>query len=66
MECISKITDNDVDICRSILKLDNIPDRYYTKRIIANVFTKGYRLDNIEGLTIIALYNYLKDKYIIK
>lgn len=63
MKKLNEITNDDVDFCRGILELTAIPDLNYTKRIIARIFTKGWKLEHIEGLKIIKIYNYLKDKY---
>ena len=63
MKPLNEISDQDTYKCQDILNLNNIPDLKYTKRIIANIFTKGHKLDNISGEQIIKVYNLLKDKY---
>jgi len=63
MKKLNEITNEDTIFCQQVLNLNDIPDLNYTKRIIANIFTKGVRLTNIKGMDIIKIYNHLKDKY---
>ena len=65
MKPLNEITEDDAYKCQDILKLDNIPDLKYTKRIVARIFTKGWIIEGASGEQIIGIYNYLKDKYIL-
>lgn len=60
---LNEISDEDIRFCQTVLKLESIPNLYFTKKIVANIFAKGTYLDRVKGLDIIKIYNYLKDKY---